>query len=332
MNGRVYDPAIGRFMSPDPFVVPMLGTQGLNRYAYTLNSPLSYTDPSGFEPWDDPHTTPGHDPGPARPPGGGRGGPSGGPNGTPGVEADGIVDPQGHVGVTQTESGIDVSTLVPGQNFSDQFYYPGYWPVARVDIGFASPALNGTFNLINGLGNAAVESFAFWTQPFDDYALDIITFESSFPFASILAPPSIFLGRLSASIRMVSAANREVFAARGATAIQTAYRVEVQATSAEALAALGQVRNGATVYRTGTLGSSMAGESQYWSLMNPASPGYASLMGVPAGAPNFVLSGVLRPGACVITNEAAALGANAGRGIQVVTEPGDVVNLIFTMQ
>ncbi len=54
-------------------------------------------------------------------------------------------------------------------------------------------------------------------------------------------------------------------------------------------------------------------------------------MGVPGGVPNFVLSGQLYPGADVITNEAAALGSNAGGGIQVVTSPGGVVNLIFTM-
>jgi RHS repeat-associated protein len=50
MNGRVYDAAIGRFMSADPFVIPELGTQGLNRYAYVGNQPLTYVDPSGFIP------------------------------------------------------------------------------------------------------------------------------------------------------------------------------------------------------------------------------------------------------------------------------------------
>jgi RHS repeat-associated protein len=49
MNGRVYDPAIGRFMSADPFVTPMFGTQGLNRYSYVGNQPLSYIDPTGFQ-------------------------------------------------------------------------------------------------------------------------------------------------------------------------------------------------------------------------------------------------------------------------------------------
>jgi hypothetical protein len=67
-------------------------------------------------------------------------------------------------------------------------------------------------------------------------------------------------------------------------AIQTLYRLEVQGTSAEAQAALGEVQNGATLYRTGTLGYNMGGESQYWSLQNPlTTPGYAGQMGVPPG-------------------------------------------------
>jgi hypothetical protein len=76
----------------------------------------------------------------------------------------------------------------------------------------------------------------------------------------------------------------------------------------------------------------MAGESQYWSLENPlTSPGYAAQMGVPGGTPNFVLQGTLNPGASVITNVAPGLGVNAGGGIQIVTSPGGVGNLIFTM-
>jgi RHS repeat-associated protein len=49
MNGRVYDPRIGRFVSPDPIVQNPTFSQSYNRYSYTFNSPLSYTDPSGFE-------------------------------------------------------------------------------------------------------------------------------------------------------------------------------------------------------------------------------------------------------------------------------------------
>ena len=54
MNGRVYDPRIGRFVSPDPVVQDPTNSQSYNRYSYVLNSPLSYTDPSGFSPGDGP--------------------------------------------------------------------------------------------------------------------------------------------------------------------------------------------------------------------------------------------------------------------------------------
>ncbi|MFS1526109.1 toxin C-terminal domain-containing protein [Microbulbifer sp. 2304DJ12-6] len=48
MNGRVYDPLIGRFLSADPFVQEPNNTQSYNRYTYVFNNPLSFVDPSGF--------------------------------------------------------------------------------------------------------------------------------------------------------------------------------------------------------------------------------------------------------------------------------------------
>ena len=48
MNGRVYDPVLGRFVSADPHVQAPDATQSFNRYSYVVNNPLSYTDPSGF--------------------------------------------------------------------------------------------------------------------------------------------------------------------------------------------------------------------------------------------------------------------------------------------
>lgn len=48
MNGRVYDPVIGYFTSPDPYSQFPGYTQGFNRYSYCLNNPLSLTDPSGY--------------------------------------------------------------------------------------------------------------------------------------------------------------------------------------------------------------------------------------------------------------------------------------------
>lgn len=71
----------------------------------------------------------------------------------------------------------------------------------------------------------------------------------------------------SASSHAAFATSAEFLAAEGTTAsITTPYAVEVQSSSAEAQAALAQAQNGATLYRTGQLGTSMTGESQYWSL------------------------------------------------------------------
>lgn len=49
MNGRVYDPLLGRFNSTDNFVQNPLGTQDYNRYSYANNNPLVFTDPTGNE-------------------------------------------------------------------------------------------------------------------------------------------------------------------------------------------------------------------------------------------------------------------------------------------
>lgn len=48
MNGRVYDPNLGRFLSVDPVFEFPTNTQSLNPYSYVLNNPLSMTDPTGY--------------------------------------------------------------------------------------------------------------------------------------------------------------------------------------------------------------------------------------------------------------------------------------------
>ncbi|MDD4402829.1 MAG: hypothetical protein PHI24_13520, partial [Desulfitobacteriaceae bacterium] len=47
MNGRMYDPLLGRMLSPDNYVQAPDNSQNFNRYSYALNNPLVYTDPSG---------------------------------------------------------------------------------------------------------------------------------------------------------------------------------------------------------------------------------------------------------------------------------------------
>jgi RHS repeat-associated protein len=49
MQGRLYDPALGRFLSADPIVGNAGFSQSWNAYSYVLNSPVDFIDPSGFE-------------------------------------------------------------------------------------------------------------------------------------------------------------------------------------------------------------------------------------------------------------------------------------------
>ncbi|MER2498454.1 RHS repeat-associated core domain-containing protein [Vibrio neptunius] len=51
MNGRVYDQELGRFLSADPIIQEPYITNSFNRYAYVMNNPLKYTDPTGYI-WD----------------------------------------------------------------------------------------------------------------------------------------------------------------------------------------------------------------------------------------------------------------------------------------
>lgn len=41
MHGRMYDPVLGQFLSPDP-VMQLPYSQGFNRFAYAFNNPLAY--------------------------------------------------------------------------------------------------------------------------------------------------------------------------------------------------------------------------------------------------------------------------------------------------
>ena len=48
MGARVYDPMLGRFDSPDPITQFADNMQSFTRYSYVLNSPLTFTDPTGL--------------------------------------------------------------------------------------------------------------------------------------------------------------------------------------------------------------------------------------------------------------------------------------------
>ena len=46
-GARWYDPLLGRFTQADTIIPDPAAPQAFNRYAYTLNNPLRYTDSSG---------------------------------------------------------------------------------------------------------------------------------------------------------------------------------------------------------------------------------------------------------------------------------------------
>ena len=47
MNARYYLPEVGRFVSADTIVPDPANPQSYNRYSYSYNNPIKYTDPSG---------------------------------------------------------------------------------------------------------------------------------------------------------------------------------------------------------------------------------------------------------------------------------------------
>jgi len=48
MNGRIYDPLTAKFLSADPILQDPMNGQSYNRYAYVMNNPTNFTDPTGF--------------------------------------------------------------------------------------------------------------------------------------------------------------------------------------------------------------------------------------------------------------------------------------------
>jgi RHS repeat-associated protein len=47
MNGRIYDPRLGRFLQADSLIEDLFDPQAINSYSYVRNNPMNATDPTG---------------------------------------------------------------------------------------------------------------------------------------------------------------------------------------------------------------------------------------------------------------------------------------------
>jgi RHS repeat-associated protein len=68
MKGRIYDTSMRRFLTPDPLVTNAQLSQGWNPYAYVMNNPFRFADPSGLSPGVPPPPPPPPPPFPTVPP------------------------------------------------------------------------------------------------------------------------------------------------------------------------------------------------------------------------------------------------------------------------
>jgi RHS repeat-associated protein len=318
MGVRLYDPVLDRVLTPDAKPNFRLGQDDINPYAYAYNRPVQFTDPSGFE-----SETVGY--------GGGyyEGVPEYSYAGVPAYEGSsaswasaGAYAPDTYWAGSEGQSYAAVSNpaaVAPVSEGSystsnpwweDQVVQHPYETWAAVTVGASALALGGWALAAPAAEGGAITAGEGFTV--------VVTAEGTVVVVEGGVPP----GEVAGGSQLRGTAS---------SAIQTPYALETQSAAPEAQAALAEVQNGTTLYRIGQTGVSMTGESQYWSLSNPATtPAYAIQMGVPGLTPDFVMGGTLAPGADVVTNPAAALGLNTGQGIQVVTSPGGVTGLWYS--
>src|SRR5262249_36857115 len=251
---RFYSPDIGRFLQPDP--IGFWG--GSNLYRDCGNNPVTRRDRFGLQDavaptlsdgWtatvDEVKVTGFAPPEPIDR--GGTGAPSGGGGGGGGGEA-------GGTGGSPKLTGITFSYGKPTgkSNFNTQQQPPGimvgfdiYHPTTTAEFIIAGNIIEG------GDTTDTIPGF----NPLDFFSWGIA-------------------GLVRAPLRRAAAEGIAIPSGRA-----------VQATTAEARAALAEVQNGATVYRQGWTGTQRTFDAQNWALENPATtPNFANQLGMPATA------------------------------------------------
>ncbi len=338
MGGRLYDYQLGRFLSVDPVIQFPTNTQSLNPYSYILNNPLSGRDPSGYCSTGT-HIT------------GGSG---------PSCEGLGVSVMQ--IASPSVSEMKAMSDRAMSRSYM-QSIFNGNGSDAQTSKGASSTPLNGQASNIGAqsgtVGSASATDQSTAQTTYERMSQGNIFERADAAFVAgfgqtYAAWQSLFTGQpgrnpfSGATVEGVEAWNERFLSAatlaipegkigealkgvRGASAVKsiaTPRGPALQETTSEALTALGQVQNGATVYRAGSFGIQNAAEGQFWSLQNPAiTPGYAGRMGMPGStAPkfNWIMGGRVSNSSDVITRSAPGIGANKGGAIEAVVAPGDV--------
>jgi len=150
----------------------------------------------------------------------------------------------------------------------------------------------------------------------------------------LLNPPAAGLKGLAAMYMLIKGISYADDAARAAKGIATPHGLALQADTAAARTALGEVQSGATVYRQGSFGVQNTADAQFWSLQNPAgAQGFANKMGMPggSGSPDWIMGGTISRGSPVITRPAPSTGTNVGGAMEAVVPKNGVSNLWFHM-
>jgi RHS repeat-associated protein len=196
----------------------------------------------------------------------------------------------------------------------------GFHPMAGLEA-WANIGRGATFGLTDRIDN--------WISPGSSCLLPQNGFDEFLGQAGTSIVGGELLGGLGSRI----AAGLADSGAESALSVETPYGAALQENSSAALAARSDVEGGATVYRIGTTLKSQATEGQFWSLENPATPGYAARYGLPAenvANADFVESGVVPDGTSFITRGAPGIGENGGGGIEVVVPSGGVQSTGFS--
>ena len=329
MNGRIYDPLLGRFLSGDLVVQNPANLQCFNRYSYVLNNPLTMVDLTGFTFAD--------------------------PKDNVLYKRAEELNKSNNVGDRLKAAGL---YLLASPKLMLDAYVNAYRTQLPAKLGEikkdvaqknASGEISGAQALLT---RAALSTAEIGTAPLTLTAnvdripkalaefpgkvvgdvKDAVKNSTANNIYNVVEDAAAIYGGVKAVQGAVGALKNAVAADTAVTTaiadIETPQGLISQAQTPEALAARSLVENGGLLYRTGTAGKSAVLDAQYWALEPPSAPGFASGYGIPAenvAAADFTATGTLKPGASFVTRPASAVGANLGGKIEAVVEAGGVV-------